>query len=231
MWYEDGSYNYIVIRKSPLNSGWITSCHFMLVQVCVSCVSVERKRLNAWGEVWRSVMCQADRFGVVNRSSRDDKKCSSSDINSTQTWGWQLHWYPVEGLSTVLPPDSFLSSVPHPPPLPLIVQLSNDHDSQSKALSSALFTPEHLGRKKAAKPAVMGWKYVEGNEKRKALDSTSGLRFFLFFFFNRCTLNFQEERWKVQLNRRWMPLKRWRLKKGGSVGNGIIHWERRLTSM
>lgn len=52
---------------------------------------------------------------------------------------------------------------------------------KAKTLSYALFTPEHLGRKKkAAKPAVMGWKYVEGNEKRKALDSTIGF-FFLFF--------------------------------------------------
>lgn len=160
---------------------------------CVSCSSVEHNGLNARGRVWRSAMSQADGFGLLCRLSGVDKKCSSSDINGSQTWGWQLHWYPVEGLRIVLPPDSFLSSVPHPLPLPLIVQLSNDHDSQSKkTLSSALFTPEHLGRKKAAKPAVMGWKYVEGNEKRKALDSTSSLNF--FFFFNRRTLNFQEKK-------------------------------------
>lgn len=87
---------------------------------------------------------------------------------------------------------------------------------KAKALSSALFTPEHLGRKKAAKPAVMGWKYVEGNEKRKALDSTSDLLFF-FFFLTDALLTFRNRKVNSTTKKKVNPYENMEIKEGRLV--------------
>lgn len=122
---------------------------------CVSAVYLSNT--NVWTLEEKSVMSQVDRSGAVNSLTRVDKKSSSSDINNAQTWGWQLHWYPVEGLSTVLPPD--------PPPPPWSCSLVMTMTLKAKALSSALFTPEHLGRKKLQ--SLLWWDESMWKEMRK----------------------------------------------------------------